>query len=121
MNIYKCNICGNMVELIHTGGGTLVCCGKNMELLTEKTSDVGAEKHVPMIEKKDSGILVKVGSIPHPMEASHFIEWIELIVDGASYRKMLKPGDIPEALFLVSGTTFVAREYCTVHGLWKKE
>jgi superoxide reductase len=110
-----------MVELIHVGGGTLVCCGKQMELLVEKTTDVGAEKHVPVIEKTEKGILVKVGSVPHPMEAAHFIEWIELIADGNSYRTFLQPGGKPEAFFSVQGEKLSAREYCNIHGLWKKE
>lgn len=118
-SIYKCSVCGNIVEVLHAGGGKLVCCGKPMELLTEKTADAATEKHVPVIEKTDSGILVKVGSVPHPMADNHYIEWIELIADGISYRKFLKPGDKPEALFDVKGDNLQAREYCSVHGLWK--
>jgi superoxide reductase len=120
-SIFKCSVCGNIVELVHVGGGTLVCCGKNMELLNEKTSDAGAEKHVPVIVMSEKEIVVKVGSIPHPMEEEHFIEWIELVADGVTYRKFLKPGDQPEASFTVTGKQLSAREYCTVHGLWKKE
>lgn len=118
-SIYKCSVCGNIVEVLHAGGGKLVCCGKPMELLVEKTADAATEKHVPVIEKTDSGILVKVGSVPHPMADNHYIEWIELIADGISYRKFLKPGDKPEALFDVKGDDLQAREYCSVHGLWK--
>jgi len=119
--IYKCNICGNIVEVLHVGGGTLVCCGQPMELLKEKTEDAGMEKHVPVIEKTEKGVKVKVGSVPHPMEEKHYIEWIELIVDGQSFRKFLKPGDLPEAEFAVQGKNLEAREYCNLHGLWLRE
>ena len=117
--IYKCSVCGNIVEVIHASGGELVCCGKPMELLVEKTQELGFEKHVPVIERTEQGILVKVGSIPHPMEATHYIEWIEIIADGKYCRKFLKPGDKPEALFEVSAQEVMARDYCNVHGLWK--
>ncbi|MEO0076444.1 MAG: desulfoferrodoxin [candidate division WOR-3 bacterium] len=117
--IYKCKICGNIVEILHTGGGTLVCCGQQMELLSEKTADVGLEKHVPVIEKTATGVKVKVGSVAHPMEEKHYIEWIQLIADGKSYRKYLKPGDAPEAEFDIKAENITAREYCNIHGLWK--
>jgi len=117
--IYRCNICGNIVEVLHTGRGTLVCCGQPMELLKEKTEDVGLEKHVPVIEKTESGIKVKVGSIPHPMEEKHYIEWIEIIADDKVYRRFLKPGMEPEAEFDVKAERIEAREYCNIHGLWK--
>ena len=117
--IYKCSICGNIVEVLHVGGGQLVCCGKPMELLQEKTQDVGNEKHVPVIEKTDRGVKVKVGSIPHPMEEKHYMEWIEIIADGKYCRKFLKPGDKPEAEFEVQASDIIAREYCNIHGLWK--
>jgi superoxide reductase len=117
--VYKCNICGNIVEVLHVGGGQLVCCGKPMELLQEKTQDVGLEKHVPVIEKTEKGIWVRVGSIPHPMEEKHYIEWIEIIADSKYCRKFLKPGDKPEAKFEVQAENITAREYCNIHGLWK--
>ncbi len=117
--VYKCNICGNVVEVLYVGGGELVCCGKPMELLKEKNQDEGQEKHVPVIEKTETGIKVKVGSIPHPMEEKHYITWIEAIADGKSYRKFLKPGDKPEAEFEIKADNVTAREYCSVHGLWK--
>ena len=117
--IYKCNICGNVVQVLHTGVGELVCCGQPMELLKEKTEDEGLEKHVPVIEKTENGVKVRVGSVPHPMEEKHYIEWIEIIVDGRSYRKFLKPGDAPEAEFEIKAENITAREYCNVHGLWK--
>ncbi|MFH1544965.1 MAG: desulfoferrodoxin [archaeon] len=118
--IYKCNVCGNIVQVIHSGAGELVCCGQPMELLKEKTEDAGQEKHVPVIEKTRKGVKVKVGSVPHPMEEKHFIEWIEVIADGSSYRKFLKPGEKPEAEFEVKAESITAREYCNIHGLWKK-
>ena len=117
--IYKCNICGNIVEVLHTGVGQLVCCGQPMELLKEKTKDVGLEKHVPVIEKSNGKIKVKVGSVSHPMEDKHWIEWIELVADGKVYRKFLNPGDSPEADFEIEAENITAREYCNLHGLWK--
>lgn len=117
--IYRCNICGNIVEVLHAGVGQLVCCGQPMELLTEKTEDVGLEKHVPVIEKTEKGMRVKVGSVPHPMEQKHYIEWIEIIADGRLYRKFLNPGDRPEAEFEITAEKIEAREYCNIHGLWR--
>ena len=120
--VYRCNICGNIVDVLHCGVGKLVCCGQEMQLLEEKITDSGSEKHVPVVEKTDSGVKVKIGSIPHPMEENHFIEWIEIATDGRIYRKMLKPGDKPEAEFeinLESINVINAREYCSIHGLWK--
>jgi superoxide reductase len=118
--VYRCNICGNIVEVLHNGAGQLVCCGQPMELLSEKTEDVGMEKHVPVIERTEKGIKVKVGSIPHPMEENHFIEWIELVTDTKICRKFLKPGEQPEAEFEIKTENVWAREYCNIHGLWKK-
>jgi len=120
--IYKCNICGNIVEVLHPRQGELICCGQPMEKMEEKNKDEGQEKHVPVVEKTATGIKIKVGSIPHPMEEEHFIEWIELIVGDKIYRKFLKPGQAPEAMFEVEVTDvkeILAREYCNVHGLWQ--
>jgi len=117
--IYKCNICGNIVEVLHVGAGQLVCCGQPMEQLSEKTEDIGREKHVPIIEKIEKGILVKVGPVPHPMQEAHYVEWIEIIVDRKYCRKFLKPGDKPEAFFEVTAEKIEAREYCNIHGLWR--
>jgi superoxide reductase len=117
--IYKCNVCGNIVEVLHAGVGQLVCCGQPMELLAEKTVDVGLEKHVPVIEKIGNKVKVKVGSVPHPMEQKHYIEWIEIIADGKTCRKFLKPGEKPEAEFEITAQKIGAREYCNIHGLWK--
>ncbi len=117
---YKCNVCGNIVYILHAGGGTLVCCDENMELLDPKTSEhEGLEKHVPVIEKTDKGYLVKVGDVPHPMEDTHYIEWIELIADGRSYFKFLNPGDAPQAEFCIEAESVSVKEYCNIHGLWK--
>jgi len=117
--VYKCNVCGNIVEVLHAGGGQLVCCGQPMELLKEKTEDAGLEKHVPVIEKTNSGVKVKVGSVPHPMEDAHYIEFVEVIAGGRIYRKFLEPGDKPEAEFEINAENIKAREYCNVHGLWR--
>lgn len=117
--VYRCSICGNIVEVVHANVGELVCCGKPMDLLEEKSSDEGMEKHVPVIEKTENGVLVKIGSIPHPMEENHYIEWIELMADGIAYKKYLKPGDKPEAEFFIDADNISAREYCSIHGLWK--
>ncbi|OIO61988.1 desulfoferrodoxin [Candidatus Woesearchaeota archaeon CG1_02_47_18] len=119
--VYRCNICGNIVEVLHTGVGELVCCGQPMELLKEKTADQGKEKHVPIIEKTGAGVKVKIGSVPHPMEEKHYIEWIEVIADGRSCRKFLKPGEAPEAEFQIKAEKISAREYCNVHGLWARK
>lgn len=119
LEIYKCEACGNIVEMITDGDGELVCCGKPMKRMTENTVDAAKEKHVPMIEAMDGGFKIKVGDVPHPMEEKHYIEWIELIADGKAYRQFLKPGAAPEALFAVQAEKVSAREYCNLHGLWK--
>ncbi|WP_353116740.1 desulfoferrodoxin [Nitratidesulfovibrio sp.] len=119
LEVYKCVHCGNIVEVMHAGGGDLVCCGEPMKLMKEGTSDGAKEKHVPVIEKTATGYKVKVGSVAHPMEETHWIEWIELIADGRSYTKFLKPGDAPEAEFCIQATEVSAREYCNLHGHWK--
>jgi superoxide reductase len=119
LQVYKCEVCGNIVEVVHTGVGTLVCCGQDMKLLKEGEIDAATEKHVPVIEKIDGGYKVKVGSVAHPMEEKHYIEWIEVIADGKAYRQFLKPGDTPEAIFSIDAENVIAREYCNVHGLWK--
>lgn len=117
--VYKCNICGNIVEVIHVGGGELFCCGKPMEFLSEKTEDVGKEKHVPVVEKTPVGIRVKVGSIPHPMEEKHYIEWVEAIAGGMISRRFLNPGQTPEVEFELKADKVQVRSYCNLHGLWK--
>lgn len=119
LEIYKCLVCGNIVEVLHEGNGELVCCDQPMTLMTENTVDASQEKHVPVIEQIDGGFRVKIGSVAHPMEEKHYIEWIELIADGKAYRQFLKPGVPPEAVFRVEATQVSAREYCNLHGLWK--
>jgi len=119
LEIYKCEACGNIVEVLTGGGGELVCCGEPMKLYVENTVDAAKEKHVPVIEKIEGGYKVKVGSVAHPMEANHYIEWIEIVADGKAYRQFLNPGDAPEATFMIDAAQITAREYCNMHGLWK--
>lgn len=119
LQVYKCEICGNIVEVLHEGQGELVCCGQPMKLLVENTTDASKEKHVPVIEKTPNGVKVKIGSVPHPMEEKHYIEWIQIMADGKSCRQFLSPGNAPEATFDIKADKIAAREYCNVHGLWK--
>ena len=119
--IYKCNVCGNIVEMVHTGIGELVCCNQPMQLMKENTEDATTEKHVPIIERTDNGVIVKVGEIPHPMEQEHYIEWIEILADGKSYKKFLNPNDEPQAEFKIDAESIIARAYCNIHGLWKSK
>ena len=119
LQIYKCELCGNIVEVLHGGAGELVCCGEAMKLYEENVTDAAVEKHVPVSEPAEHGIKVMVGSVAHPMEGEHYIEWIEVVADGKAYREFLKPGDVPEATFCVDAENVTLREYCNVHGLWK--
>jgi superoxide reductase len=119
LQVYKCGVCGNMTEVVHASAGELVCCGQPMNLMTENTTDAATEKHVPVISKISGGFKVMVGSVAHPMEEKHYIEWIELIADGKAYRQFLDPGGKPEAVFMVDAAEVTAREYCNLHGLWK--
>jgi superoxide reductase len=119
LQVYKCSICGNIVEVLHGGKGELVCCGKPMALMTENTVEASKEKHIPVMEKIEGGVKVKVGSAAHPMEEKHYIEWIEIIADGKVYRQFLKAGDAPEAVFKINASQISARAYCNLHGLWK--
>jgi len=119
LEIYKCEVCGNIVEMLHEGAGELVCCGEPMKLYEANTVDAAVEKHVPVKEKAEHGIKVKVGSVAHPMTEEHHIEWIEVVADGKAYREFLKPGDAPEATFCLDAKEVVLREYCNLHGLWK--
>jgi len=119
LQVYRCSVCGNEVEVLHAGGGTLVCCKKPMDLLAENTTDAAQEKHVPVIEKVEGGVKVRVGSVAHPMQADHYIRWIELVADGRACRQFLEPGQEPEAVFAVQGEKINARAYCNLHGLWK--
>ncbi|OQA98995.1 MAG: Desulfoferrodoxin [Bacteroidetes bacterium ADurb.Bin217] len=117
--VYQCGLCGNIVEVLHQAAGKLVCCGQAMNLLEENTKDAATEKHVPVITKIEGGYKVTVGEVLHPMQPEHFIEWIELIAGDEIYRKYLKPGDTPEAVFYTKATDVYAREFCNLHGNWK--
>ena len=119
LQVHKCDVCGNIVEVVHGGAGELVCCGEPMKLLVENTVDAAREKHVPVMEKTEGGVKVKVGSVPHPMEEKHYIEWVEIIADRQAYRQFLNPGEAPEATFNIEAKDLTAREYCNLHGLWK--
>ena len=118
LQVYKCEICGNIVEVLHEGKGQLVCCGQPMKLLEGKTEEQGKEKHVPVVEKTEKGVKVKVGSVPHPMEEKHYIEWIEVVTSNGALHKFLKPTDKPEAEFETKEGIVQVREYCNIHGLW---
>ncbi|TYO94732.1 desulfoferrodoxin [Desulfallas thermosapovorans] len=120
--VYKCDVCGNMVEVVHASIGQLVCCNQPMTLQVENTVDASREKHVPVVEKAGDQVTVKVGSAAHPMEEKHYIEWIEVTTDdGKTYRQYLEAGDKPEAVFNISAGDITARAYCNLHGLWKWE
>jgi len=121
LNVYKCDHCGIIVEVLHSGSGSLVCCNHPMRLVKENTTDASVEKHVPVIKIIPNGVKVSVGSVPHPMLEEHYIEWIEIIADGKIYRQYLKPGEKPEAVFNIKAENLIAREYCNLHGLWKKQ
>lgn len=119
--VYKCNSCGNIVEVLHAGAGELVCCGQPMVKMDEKSQEEGlTEKHLPVVKADGQKVTVKIGSVPHPMVAEHYIEWIEVETDNGCFRKFLKPGDAPEAEFAISAANFQVRAYCNIHGLWKK-
>ena len=119
LQVYKCEKCGNIVEVIHSGAGELVCCGEPMKLYEANTVDAATEKHVPVIEAIEGGYKVTVGSVAHPMTDEHSIEWIELVVGDNACRQFLKPGDAPEAVFCIAATDVKARAYCNLHGLWR--
>lgn len=117
--VYKCSICGNIVEVTHASGGQLVCCGQPMILQVENTIDASKEKHIPVVEKLENEVIVKVGSVEHPMEEKHYIEWIEIQTAKCIYRKYLKAGEKPDAVFKTNDDIVSARAYCNLHGLWK--
>lgn len=119
LEIYKCELCGNIVEVLFGGNGELTCCGQAMKLYKENTVDAAKEKHVPVVEKTADGFKVIVGSVAHPMEEDHYIQWVEVLADGKAYRQFLNPGETPEVLFKVDVDQVTAREYCNLHGLWK--
>ncbi len=119
--VYKCEICGNIVEVLHEGNGELVCCGQPMKLQQENTIDASTEKHIPVITKEENETLIKIGEVPHPMTEEHYIEWIEININNKTQRKHLKPGEEPQAKFCLKDpdAKVTAREYCNLHGLWK--
>ena len=118
--VYKCEVCGNIVEVMHGGSDELVCCGIPMKLMVEQEMETGNEKHKPVVEQHLDKVIVKVGSVPHPMEEKHFIQWIEIIThDGKMFRKHLTPGSAPEAEFPAASSVMKVREYCNIHGLWQ--
>ena len=119
LEIYRCEICDNVVEMQHGGMGELICCGEEMKLYEANTVDAAVEKHVPVVEKAEGGVRVKVGSVPHPMTEEHYIEWVQVIEGERTCRKYLKPGDAPEAVLCGEGPNLTARAYCNLHGLWQ--
>jgi superoxide reductase len=119
LEAYKCELCGNIVDVMHAGPGELVCCGQAMTCLKANTVDAAVEKHVPVIEKIEGGVKVTVGSVAHPMGEDHYIQWVEIVADGKSYRQFLNPGDAPEAVFMIDADSVAAKEYCNLHGLWQ--
>ncbi|NIA14112.1 MAG: desulfoferrodoxin [Nitrospiraceae bacterium] len=119
LQVYKCELCGGIVEVLDGGGGTLVCCNEPMKLREENSVDAATEKHVPVVEAIEGGFKVSVGSVAHPMTEDHLIEWIALVADGKTLRQFLEPGVAPEATFLVDASEVTARAYCNLHGLWK--
>ena len=120
LEIYKCEVCGNIIEVIHTGKGALTCCNQPMKLMVENTVDAAKEKHVPVVEKNNGKLKIKVGEVAHPMEEKHYIEWIEIISGDHVETQFLNPGDLPEATFNIDKENIIVREYCNLHGLWKK-
>jgi superoxide reductase len=117
--VYKCLVCGQITTILHAASPEIHCCGVPMSLQMENTEDAALEKHVPIIEKTETGVKVILGKVPHPMTEEHFIEWIEVLCDGKSYRQFLAPGDLPEVEFQITGENITARAYCNLHGLWK--
>ncbi|MHC4663619.1 MAG: desulfoferrodoxin [Planctomycetota bacterium] len=119
LQIFKCELCGHIIEILHEGQGELVCCNQPMTALAENSTDAAKEKHVPVIEKTDAGVKIMVGSVAHPMQDDHHIEWIQILAGGKACREFLEPGGEPVAFFPVKADDVSAREYCNLHGLWK--
>lgn len=117
--VYKCEHCGNIADILHGGGPKLFCCNKPMVLLEENTVDAAVEKHVPVVTKVDGGFKVAVGNVAHPMADDHHIEWIEVLENGSVHRQFLSPGEAPEAFFALEADSVTARAYCNLHGFWK--
>ena len=122
LRFFRCQHCGNIIVKIVDSKVPVMCCGEIMKELTPNTTDAAQEKHVPVVEKQGNGYLVKVGAVPHPMTEEHYIEWIEIITENATYKKFLKPGDKPEAYFdNIKENKFTVKEYCNLHGLYKAD
>ncbi|MFA5878725.1 MAG: desulfoferrodoxin [Candidatus Margulisiibacteriota bacterium] len=122
LEIYKCSICGNIIEVTHASVGELVCCGQPMQLMQENTVDASTEKHIPVIEDALNGMMVKIGAVPHPMEASHYIEWVEVITDKKVYCEYLELNGSPFCFFPINKSEVVSvRAYCNLHGLWQNK
>jgi len=119
MQVFRCEVCGHVIQIMHGGAGTLVCCNQPMTLLTENTTDAAQEKHVPVVEREDGQIKVHVGSVDHPMDEKHYIEWIEVVAEGVVMQRYLKPGDAPAATFATDARELTVRAYCNLHGLWR--
>jgi superoxide reductase len=119
--VYRCAVCGNIVEVRHAGDGELVCCGQPMNLLVANTEDAATEKHVPVVERTEEGIVVRVGEVDHPMTEEHYIEWITMVTPNKTHTVYLNPGDEPKAIFDSTAEKITVYEYCNLHGLWKTE
>lgn len=117
--VFKCSVCGQIVEVLHAGAGQLVCCGLPMQLMAPNTVDASLEKHVPVLEEVNGETIIKVGFVAHPMEEKHYIEWIEAETTVGFCKKFLAPGEAPE--FRVPGPVIAARAYCNLHGLWRSK
>ena len=121
LTFYKCPDCGEMVMLIKNGGCTPSCCGHAMKEIVANTTEAATEKHIPVVEVKDKEIIVKVGSVAHPMTEEHLIEWIAVETAQGLKIKYLKAGDKPEEIFCNNGDAKAVYAYCNLHGLWKAE
>lgn len=121
LEVYKCDRCGNVIEVVCGGPGEMSCCGQAMKHLDENTVDAAREKHVPVINRTAAGLEVTVGSVPHPMEEKHFITFIEVINGDRVCRIDLKPGQPPKAVFNAPSGKVKVREYCNLHGVWQSE
>jgi superoxide reductase len=119
--VYVCQQCGHVAEILRTGSGTMVCCDRPMRISEENTADASKEKHTPAVARAGGEVTVTVGSVPHPMAEDHYIEWIELVQGESTTRRFLKPGSVPQATFDVAQGPVTTRAYCNLHGIWKAE
>ena len=119
---YICRHCGNLIEMVHDAKVPVICCGERMEALVPNTVEASGEKHIPAVKVTGNVVEVNVGSVDHPMESVHWIEWVQLVTDKGSYRKWLNPGEAPNVKFLLGDEKPLAvYAYCNLHGLWKTE